>query len=56
MRLIRDGILKVFINLSLKARTMELKRRQQDNAEAGFSTWEATTARKYNKLVEGIRR
>ena len=30
------------------------KRRQAEGQDQGFSTWEAATARKYNKLVKGI--
>ena len=35
--------------------TERRKRRQRENADAGFSTWEEATARKYNKLVKGFR-
>ena len=35
--------------------TERRKRRQRENADAGFSTWEEATARKYNKLVKGIK-
>ncbi len=31
------------------------KRRARENADGGFSTYEEATARKYNKLVKGIR-